>query len=140
MGSEQVSQPAGPNSEAAAAAELRAYYARQWSTVVWSLVATAVASLAVAAGSPIAGVALGVGGLCGIANALLTMRSTERLVDHRSVGSFVFSSLLRIVVFGIIPVEFALHGPWWSMATYFAGFFLPLAIYAVRVGRAVRTS
>ncbi len=140
MGSEQGSQPAGPNSEAAAAVDLRAYYARKRSTIVWSLLVTAVVSLAVAAGSPIAGVTLGFGGLCGIANALLLMRSTERLVDHRSVGSFVFSSLLRIVIFGIIPVEFALHGPWWTMATYFAGFFLPLAIYAVSVGRAARTS
>jgi hypothetical protein len=108
--------------------------------VVWSLAVAVPASLAVAVGSLVAAVALGTGTLCGIVNALLSMRSSERLVDHRSVGSFVFSSVLRIFVFGIIPVAFARHGPWWSLATYFVGFFTPLAVYALSVGRAVRTS
>jgi hypothetical protein len=35
-------------------------------------------------------------------------------------------------------VAFAAAGPWWSMAWYFAGFFLPLALYAATVGRAFR--
>jgi hypothetical protein len=47
--------------------------------------------------------------------------------------------VLRILVFGIVPVEFGLHGPWWSMATYFVGFFTPLALYAVIVARGLRT-
>ena len=121
------------------AAELRAYYARKRSTVVWSLVCDRGGVPRRGGGSRRSRVSRWESVACaGSLNALLTMRSTERLVDHRSVGSFVFSSLLRIVVFGIVPVDFALHGPWWSMATYFAGFFLPLALYAVRV--ASRTS
>jgi hypothetical protein len=58
------------------------------------------------------------------------MRGNERLLDHRSIPTFVISSILRIAVFGIVPVEFALHGPLWTMAAYFAGFFTPLVLYA----------
>ena len=120
-------------------AELRAYYGRKLPMAVMSLSFGISAGLVVATRSPIAGIALVFGTLCGIANAYLTMRGTERLVDHRSVSSFVFSSILRIGVFGIVPVEFALHGPWWSMGAYFIGFFTPLALYTVLVARAVRT-
>jgi multisubunit Na+/H+ antiporter MnhB subunit len=80
--------------------------------------------------------ALVAGGCCGVANALLTMRSGERLVERRSVGAFVLSSFLRIGLFGIVPVTFAVAGPWWSMAWYFAGFFLPLGIFAYAARRA----
>lgn len=120
-------------------AELRAYYGRKLPMAVLSMLFGISAGLVVATRSPIAGIALVFGTLCGIANAFLTMRGTERLVDHRSVSSFVFSSILRIGVFGIVPVEFALHGPWWSMGAYFIGFFTPLALYTVLVARAVRT-
>jgi hypothetical protein len=106
---------------------------------VWSLGFAVLAGLAVWAKSPVAAVALVVGTGCGLANALLTMRGNERLVDHRSVSTFVISSTLRIGVFGIVPVEFAQHGPWWTMGTYFVGFFTPLALYAAIVARAVRT-
>ncbi|MBV8479379.1 MAG: hypothetical protein JOY72_03665 [Actinobacteria bacterium] len=140
MEPEQGSTAGGPNSEAAAAADLRAYYERKRSMVVWSVVVAVPASLVVATRSPVAAAALGFGAICGIANALLSMRSGERLVDHRSVGFFVFSSVLRIFVFAIVPVGFARAGPWWSLVTYFFGFFMPLAINAVSVGRAVRTS
>jgi len=106
---------------------------------VWSIVFALLAGLVVATKSPIAGIALVFGTGCGIANALFSMRGNERLVDHRSVASFVFSSIVRIGVFGIVPVEFALYGPWWAMAAYFIGFFTPLALYTMLVARAVRT-
>jgi multisubunit Na+/H+ antiporter MnhB subunit len=80
--------------------------------------------------------ALVAGGCCGVFNALLVMRSGERLVERRSTGVFVLSSLLRIGLFGIVPVTFAVAGPWWSMAWYFAGFFLPLGIFAYAAQRA----
>jgi hypothetical protein len=79
--------------------------------------------------------ALVAGGLCGILNAVLTLRSGERLLENRSVGGFVLSSFLRIGLFGIVPVAFAALGPWWSMAWYFAGFFLPLALFAYSASR-----
>ncbi len=129
-----------PKKEAAVPEDLlRAYFHRKRPMAVWSIVFAVLAGLVVATKSPIAGVALVFGTGCGIANALLSMRGNERLVDHRSVASFVFSSILRIGVFGIVPVEFALHGPGWTMAAYFIGFFTPLALYTVLVARAVRT-
>ena len=128
-------QPTGSNADAAAAAGLSAYRARKWSTAGWSLAIGVAASLVVGAASAAAAVALGFGTLCGILNALLSMRANERLADHRNVAFFVLSSILRILVFGIVPVELALHGPWWTFGIYFIGFFLPLAVYAVSVGR-----
>ncbi len=118
---------------------LRAYFDRKRPMVVWSIVFAVLAGLVLTTKAPIAGIALVFGTGCGIANALLTMRGNERLVDHKSVATFVFSSILRIGVFGIVPVEFALHGPWWTMVAYFTGFFTPLALYTVLVARAVRT-
>jgi hypothetical protein len=134
----QGSKTEGPKTESAAVeAELRAYFARKRSISVWSLVLVTVAAIPIAGWSPIGGVALAFGGVCGVVNALLTMRGNERLVDNRSVVIFALSSVLRICVFGIVPVEFAAHGPWWTMALYFCGFFLPLALYAISVARAL---
>jgi hypothetical protein len=105
----------------------------------WSLFVAVLGGLVLWTTSPIASAALVFGTGCGLANALLTMRGNERLVDHRSVSAFVISSTLRIGIFGIVPVEFALHGPWWTMAAYFFGFFTPLALYTMLVARSVRT-
>ncbi|MBC5815834.1 MAG: hypothetical protein GIW97_04755 [Candidatus Eremiobacteraeota bacterium] len=88
--------------------------------------------------TPLGGVCLVIGGLCGVLNMLLSMRANERLADHRSVGAFVFSSFLRVGVFAIVPVGLALHGPWWTMAIYFLGFFMPLLLYMSSVQRAFR--
>ncbi len=119
-------------------ADLRAYHDRKLPMVAWSVAFAVFAGLALSIRSPLGGVALWFGTGCGLANAFLTMRGNERLADHRSVSAFVFSSILRIGVFGIVPVEFALDGPAWTMAAYFFGFFTPLAFYAVLVARAVR--
>jgi hypothetical protein len=130
----------GPNSGGAAPeAELRAYHGRKRSMAIWSFALSVPIGLALVPASPVAAVAEVFGTVCGVLNALLSMRSNERLGDHRSVGIFVLSSVLRIGVFGIVPVAFALHGPWWTMATYFAGFFTPLAIYALSAARTIRT-
>ncbi len=128
-------QPVNAVSEA----ELRAYYDRKRPMASWSFGLALPGAALLAAKSPLAAVALVVGVSCGILNALLTMRGNERLANHQSVSTFVVSSILRIGVFGVLPVTFALHGPWWTMAAYFLGFFLPLALYALIAWRAVRT-
>jgi len=106
---------------------------------IWSFALSVPVGLALVPVSPVAAAAEVFGTVCGLLNALLSMRSNERLGDHRSVGTFVFSSVLRIGVFGIVPVAFALHGPWWTMATYFIGFFTPLAAYAILAAGTIRT-
>jgi hypothetical protein len=105
----------------------------------WSVAIAALGGAAIATKSPLAAVALATGTACGLANAFLTMRSNERLAEHRSSAIFVISSILRLVVFAIVPVEFAVHGPVWTMGVYFLGFFVPLALYTALVAHAVRT-
>ncbi len=99
-----------------------------------ALIVAVAASLAVY-WLPLPALALAVGGLCGILNAMLTARGIERLGKSRSAGGFVISSFSRLALFGIVPVAFAASGPWWSMVWYFAGFFFPTALYAASVAR-----
>ena len=124
--------------DAEAAVDLATYHALKRSVSIRSLILVALAGLVTFHWYPVPAVALATGGLCGILNNLLVMRSGERLVEHRFVGGFVISSFLRITVFGIVPVAFAKAGPWWSMFWYFAGFFLPLALYFATVQRAFK--
>ena len=122
--------------EAEAAADLEAYRRLKRSASIWSMGIAFIASSLVIRWFPYPALGLAAGGLCGVLNMELTSSSTGRLLDRRSVGMFVLSSFLRIGVFGIVPVAFAALGTWWSMAWYFAGFFLPLAIFAVGARRA----
>ena len=124
-------------SDGDAAADLAALLKLRREVSIWTLASTVVVALLVVRWLAFPAFALATGGLCGVLNALLTGSSGELLLKNRSVGLFVLSSFLRIGVFGIVPVAFAVHGPWWSMAWYFAGFFLPLALFAVG---ALRTS
>jgi hypothetical protein len=123
-------------SVAEAEADLAAYRALKRTASARALAIAAVVALLTARWLPVPALALAAGGLCGVFNTLLTTATTERLLDSRNVGLFVLSSFLRIGLFGIVPVAFAAHGPWWSMAWYFAGFFLPLAMFAVGARRA----
>jgi len=118
-------------SDADAAADLAAYFALKRAVSVRSLAIVAVVALGVAHWFAVPALALATGGLCGVLNAQLTGSSGSLLLKNRTVGVFVLSSFLRIGVFSIVPVAFAVRGPWWSMAWYFAGFFLPLALFAV---------
>jgi hypothetical protein len=116
-------------------AEMRAYAARKRSMAMWSMLLAGFAILALWGKSPYVAVALFSGILCGLLNALLSMWGNERLLDHRSVASFVLGSVLRMSVFGIVPVEFALHGPLWTMGIYFIGFFTPFGLYTLHTAR-----
>ncbi|MGH7737134.1 MAG: hypothetical protein ACREMP_04620 [Candidatus Tyrphobacter sp.] len=101
----------------------------------WTAATALPAALLAAHWLALPALALAVGGLCGILNAMLTAHGVGRLAHSRHSGPFVISSFFRIGLFGIVPVAFAASGPWWSMAWYFAGFFLPTAAYAVTVTR-----
>ncbi len=128
---EETRPAARTYTDADAAVDLATYRALKRSVSVWTFLVVTVLGLLALRWLPVPSLALIVGGLAGILNALLTMRSGERMVDSRRVSGFVLSSFLRIGLFGIVPVAFAAKGPWWSMAWYYAGFFLPLALYAV---------
>ncbi len=107
--------------------------------VLWSAVFALSGGAALLLWSPPAAFALALGSACGILNALLVMRGAERLAGHASVGTFVFTSILRILVFAVVPVELSLHAPWWTFGVYFAGFFAPLALYAMFLAVELRT-
>jgi len=104
--------------------------------VAGSLLTGAAVSVALAPAFPRPALGLLVGVACGLLNAGLSMYANERLLRAHGVAGFVLSSVVRIFVFGIVPVGLSLHGPWWTMAAYFAGFFTPLALFALSVGRA----
>ncbi|MEO6834321.1 MAG: hypothetical protein ABI231_00205 [Candidatus Tumulicola sp.] len=123
-------------SDAEAAADLATYRALKRSVSIGTLLLVGIVGLVIAYWLPHPALALCAGGICGVLNTLLTMRSGERLVESHSVGGFVLSSFVRIGLFGIVPVAFAVLGPWWSMAWYFAGFFLPLVMFAFGARRA----
>jgi hypothetical protein len=132
---EETGASARSYTPAEAEADLARYYALKRSVCVRSLVLVVAVALVCVWWMRVPALALVAGGVCGVLNSLITMRAGERMVDSRNTGFFVLSSFLRIAVFGIVPVAFAARGPWWSMAWYFAGFFLPLALYATSLGR-----
>ncbi|MBV8688664.1 MAG: hypothetical protein JOZ59_01030 [Candidatus Eremiobacteraeota bacterium] len=118
-----------------AAADLRRYEALKRSVTLWCLIATVVAAAGLALHSLLAAFSLFIGGLCGVLNMRLLMHGAERLFAHRSVAAFVISSFARLTAFAIVPLGLALVGRWWTLAIYFAGFFLPLALYLLLVRR-----
>jgi len=136
MDEEETAPVARTYSDAEAAVDRARHVALRRSMSIWTMLIVAVLGIFVVRALPIPALALVAGGACGVLNALTTMYASERLLETQRVGGFVISSFLRIGLFGIVPVAFAAIGPWWSMAWYFAGFFLPLALYAIGVSRA----
>jgi len=117
-------------------AELRAYFARKRSVSVGASIFLLIVSACVAVRWPLLGLDLAVGGICGVLNILLVMRNNERLVDgRRSRAFYVASNMVRILAVGATAVIVAYRGPWWAMGIYFAGFFTPLAWYAIGLQR-----
>ena len=119
--------------------ELRAYFARKRTISARSLLLLTLVAAALALRSPALGVDLLIGGACGVVNMLLLMRGNERLLDGKSrLGAHAAGGLIRIATFGAVPVITAARGPWWAMFVYFAGYFTPLALYALALQRHYR--
>ena len=106
---------------------------------VGSLIVVAISALPLATWYPWFALALGVGGVAGVGNALLSMAGNERLLERRNVPVFVLSSFLRLGLFGIVPVVLALRvSSVWTLGCYFIGFFTPLALYGLGLSSAYR--
>src|SRR5665213_1973851 len=125
---------------AESAADLAIYRGFKRTVALPSVLVAAPVALVLVLWSAHSAAALAIGAVCGIANLFLGTYGNERLVDVRNVGLFVLSSFLRIGLFGIVAAALAMWGPWWLLGPYFAGFFLPLAIYALGVTRAFDVS
>jgi len=135
------SPPAGRTySDAESAADLAIYFGLKRTVSIRTILVAGPIALVALPWLPYGSLALGAGVACGLGNMFLSMRGNERLVDRRNVAVFVLSSFLRLAVFGIVAAALALRGPWWSLGPFLAGFFLPLALYAVEAPRAFRNT
>ncbi len=115
------------------------YMAMKRLICVRSLLFAALLAGPLAVKAPFLGLEVALGGICGVVNMFLTMHGNERLVDgRRSKGMYVLTGLLRVMVFGAVPVFSFVNGPWWAMGFYFAGFFLPLLLYTLELSRVYR--
>lgn len=123
---------------AEAAADLATYVALKKTVVLRTFLVAGVGAAIAIPWQPYLSLALLVGAGSGVANVLLTMRGNERLVDSGRRGAFAISSFLRLGLFGIVAASLAVRGPWWTLGPFFAGFFLPLALYATGAWRAYR--
>ncbi|HEY0613436.1 MAG TPA: hypothetical protein VGC96_02300 [Candidatus Elarobacter sp.] len=121
-------------------AELLAYHARKRLISVRTLVFLAPLVALATVRNPVAGLQLALGGVLGVLNMLATMRANERLLDGRSNRAiFALYAQTRIFAVGILPVAVAFRfGEFWTIALYVAGFFTPLALYAIAYHRTVR--
>jgi hypothetical protein len=122
-------------SDAASAADLAAYYALMRWVAGRSLLVAATVCLPLLVWNWFASLAFAIGIVAGLANMLAIMRGSERLVEGRNPALFALSSLLRLAGFGIVAALLAARGPWWSLGPFLAGFFFPLATYALRASR-----
>jgi hypothetical protein len=121
-------------------AELLAYHARKrLITVRTSIFLAPLVALATLR-NPVAGLELALGGVLGVLNMLATMRDNERLLEGRtSRAIFALKGQIRIFAVGILPVAVAIHfGEFWTIGLYVAGFFTPLALYAIAYRRTIR--
>lgn len=121
-------------------AELRAYHARKRLISVRTLLFLAPLVVIATVRNPVAGLELALGGGLGVLNMLATMRANERLLEGRSNrATFALNAQARIFAVGILPVAVAYRfGEYWTVALYVAGFFTPLALYALAYHRTVR--
>jgi hypothetical protein len=123
---------------AEAAADLATYVALKKTIALRTLVVSAVGAALAVPWFPFLSLALLIGAACGVWNMLMTMRGNERLLNSGRRGAFALSSFLRLGLFGIVAASLTVRGPWWTLGPFFAGFFLPLALYAAAIRRAYR--
>jgi hypothetical protein len=121
-------------------AEVLAYHARKRLISVRTLLFLAPLVALATVRNPVAGLQLALGGGLGVLNMLAMMRANERLLDGRSNRAiFALNAQTRIFVVGLLPVAVVLRlGEFWTVALYIAGFFTPLALYALAYHRTVR--
>ena len=118
---------------------MREYHARKRAVALRSSLLLAGLAIVMATRSPVLGLDLVVGGACGVVNMLLIMRNNERLLDgRRSRGVYGLSNVVRVLGVGVIPAVAAVTGPVWALAISYAGFFTPLASYAIELRNAHR--
>ncbi|GAC1659971.1 MAG: hypothetical protein NVS4B13_06640 [Candidatus Elarobacter sp.] len=121
-------------------AELLAYQARKRLISVRTLLFLAPLVVIATWRNPVAGLELALGGVVGVLNMLATMRANERLLEGRSNRAvFAVNGQIRIFAVGILPVAVAMRfGELSTIALYVAGFFTPLALYAIAYRRTIR--
>jgi hypothetical protein len=121
-------------------AELLAYHARKRLICVRTSIFLAPLVLLATWRNPVAGLELVLGGVLGVLNMLATMRANERLLEGRSNRAvFALNTQIRIFAVGILPVAVAMRfGELSTIVLYFAGFFTPLALYAMAYRRTIR--
>jgi hypothetical protein len=121
-------------------AELLAYHARKRLISVRTSLFLAPLVVIATMRNPVAGLELALGGVLGVLNMLAMMHANERLLEGRSNRAlFALNAQARIFVVGVLPVVVALRfGEFWTVALYIAGFFTPLALYAIAYHRTAR--
>lgn len=121
-------------------AELLAYHARKRLILVRTALFLAPLVALATVRNPVAGLQLALGGVVGVLNMMATMRANERLLDGSSNRAiYALTAQTRIFAVGILPVAVAYRlGQYWTIALYIAGFFTPLALYAIAYHRTVR--
>jgi hypothetical protein len=118
---------------------MREYHARKRAVALRSSLLLAGLAIVMATRSPVLGLDLAIGGACGVVNMLLIMRNNERLLDRRrSRGVYGLNNVVRVLGVGILPAFAAVTGPVWTLAISYAGFFTPLASYAIELRNAHR--
>ncbi len=118
----------------------RAYFARKRLVGIRSALVLLPVAGGLALWSPLLGLDLAVGGLCGFVNMLLIMHNNEHLLERgRSRGAYGASNTLRIAAVGFVPVVAAWHHPWWFMLIAIAGVFAPLVLYSFELRREMST-
>jgi hypothetical protein len=121
-------------------AELQAYHVRKRLISVRTSLFLAPLIVIATWRNPVAGLELALGGVLGVLNMLATMRGNERLLEGRSSRAiFTFNAQIRIFAVATLPVAVAFRfGQYWPIGLYFAGFFTPLALYAIAYRRSIR--